>query len=190
MKNKSLIITYQKTVVKYLFNPKRNPCFVGQTYDSCYAECRIREFINRTETYPGDFLTNEVNSELKISRQKEAIDFVWSDNCDQFCSQFTDFYIEYFTVNSKPNLYNATAIEVPSHPTTIYEISLKMCFEEYLCLIASILSIWFGFSILIFSKFCEEFYRNLMNRKNINIFLITTNKMKNISNINTNFHLS
>ena len=39
-------------------------------------------------------------------------------------------------------------IEFPSNPTIVYEISLKTSFEEYLYLIASILSLWFGFSII------------------------------------------
>ena len=101
--SKSLIITYRKTVVKYLFIPKRNPCFMGQTYDSCIAKCRIREFINKTGKYPGDFLTNKVNSSLKISKYRNAMKFVWSENCNQFCSQFTDCYKEYFIVSSKPS---------------------------------------------------------------------------------------
>ena len=50
--SKSLTITYQKTIVKYLFNPKRN-CFVGLTYDSCLSECRIREYNDKTGKYPG-----------------------------------------------------------------------------------------------------------------------------------------
>ena len=173
--DKNLIITYQKTVVKYLFNPKRNLCFVGQTYDSCVAECRIREFTDKRGKYPDTYLTNQDNSSLKISKFFETSLFVWSESCNQFCSQFTDCYKEYFIVSAKDiekkgNTFYIT-FELPSHPTTIYEISLKMCFEEYLCLIASILSLWFGFSVLMFSDFCEEIFKRLYNNRDIKLFM-------------------
>ena len=46
------LITYRKTVVKYLFNPSTNPCFEGKTHEDCVAECKFNEFIDRTRRYP------------------------------------------------------------------------------------------------------------------------------------------
>ena len=70
-------------------------------------------------------------------------------------------------------------IEYPSHPTTVYEISLKMTFEEYLCLIASIVSLWFGFSILLFTEICPKIFRKILvigvQNRHTNINLINSN---------------
>jgi len=173
-------MVYSKTIVKYLFNPKDKPCFAhGQTRDDCIMECKVKEFIEKTGLFPCDFLNdNSSHNELMFSTFKDETSFQWSDKCWQKCSQNTDCYKEFFRLDSKENeaKKNTLRIEFPSHPTTIYEISLKMSVEEYLCYIASILSLWFGFSILSLTKFFHNF-NNIYQK-----FII--NKTKNQQNIN------
>ena len=96
-----------------------------------------------------------------------------SENCIEKCSHWTDCYKEYLIFDGKEARHRneldfndkyLVLLEFPTHPTTIYEISLKMQFEEYLCLIASILSLWFGFSILMLNEICPQIFRSVISR--------------------------
>ena len=169
------LIDYQKTVVKYLFKQKTNPCFVGQTGEDCNHQCQIDEFIKITGKYPIRYLFNSYrNSKLTSSTRQEFIEFNGTDNCSKKCAKYTDCFKEHFICESSPSKLGASNwkdfgifINFPTHPTTIYEISLKMSFEEYLCLIASIVSLWFGFSILMFTQFCQILFNKIINKYKI-----------------------
>ena len=170
-----------------MFNPSTNPCFEGQTHEDCIINCQIREFIEKTGRHPPINLARS-NSSLYFANKSEYELFKWSDRCDRMCGRFTDCYKEYCLIKDGEILtdYNEyqIMIDFPTHPTT--EISLKMCFEEYLCLIASILSIWFGFSVIMLSDFCEEIFKKLYHKQNIKVFFIRRSKkiyQANITNI-------
>ena len=176
------LITYRKTVVKYLFNPSTDPCFEEKSYDDCQTECQINEFIESTGKHPPINLARS-NSSLYFANMSEYRLFKWSDRCDRICGRFTDCYKEYYVVKNGETLTDTGVyqimIDFPTHPTTIYEISLKMCFEEYLCLIASILSIWFGFSILAVTNkllvIFQNFNQTNSSKNNLNFFNVTMN---------------
>ena len=61
-------------------------------------------------------------------------------------------------------------MNTPSEPTVVYEISLKMSPEEYVCLMASVLSLWFGISILMLTQFisncCLKIHNKYFNTSN------------------------
>ena len=190
-----IYIKYQKTVVKYLFNPKLKPCSVGQTADECINNCRIKEFIDSTGMFPGKYLYSVENySDLKFSSFNECIAFNWSEKCSQLCGHNTDCYREYFISDYKEYDYTYSnpdkfdvGIEFPTHPTTIYEISLKMSFEEYLCLIASIVSLWFGFSILSFVDFIQIVFNRLIVQYKCKVQ--TDNTLVLVSSVNRTKHI-
>ena len=177
-------VKYQKTIVKYLFNPRFKPCFVGQKAEDCIYNCKIKEFVDRTGSFPISFLNfNENYIDLKFSTFDEYLNFNWSEKCSELCGHNTDCYREYFISDFKEHHFSfevdrfQLAIDFPTHPTTIYEISLKMSFEEYLCLIASILSLWFGFSIIVFTEFCRMIFNRIIvqfNIQNRNLFSINS----------------
>jgi len=54
-------------------------------------------------------------------------------------------------------------------PDIYYESNFKMTMEEYLCLVASILSVWFGFSIILFTDFISTMVMKLNAYKQINL---------------------
>ena len=109
--------------------------------------------------------------------------------CEIFCASKTECFTKYFesfpSFSGGNSNYFDLIVQYPAHPTTIYEISLKVTFEEYLCLMSSIFSLWFGFSILMFTDFCrllfiktKFYFQNIngffnFNRNNIfiNIFI-------------------
>ena len=60
-----------------------------------------------------------------------------------------------YDLNPDPKSYTII-MNTPSEPTVVYEISLKMSPEEYVCLMASVLSLWFGFSIIMLTQFMAD----------------------------------
>ena len=91
------LITYRKTVVKYLFNPLNNPCFESQTHEKCLIECQIKEFIENTGKHPPINLARS-NSSLYFANMSEYELFQWSDRCEKMCGRFTDCYKEYYFI--------------------------------------------------------------------------------------------
>src|SRR5258708_1319470 len=74
--------------------------------------------------------------------------------------------------NLDPDSYTFL-VNTPSEPTVVYEISLKMSPEEYVCLMASVLSLWLGISILMLTQFISDCCFKIHNKyfNNINIFI-------------------
>ena len=176
-------IKYNEIIIKYKFEPFGG-CFVGQTRDECKYKCVVNEMIEKSNEYPLHYLTNSRNSSLRFGYSYyNPLNYSNPEpKCRQICELKTECYKHYFITNSllikqtgyvKIDKYLQTFIEFPAYPTTIYEISLKMSFEEYLCLMSSIFSLWFGFSILMFTDFC----RLLFMKFTLNL------KLKNVTNI-------
>ena len=160
------VVKYKTVIHRYNFKP--NPeCFVGQTRDECIFQCVIDQNFIKTKSYPWSYMTNDLNSTLKF-------DFTFNDTqnlneqaqiCTQLCDLKTEceryYFSKYPIFWKNPDFrydqgnFTKILIEYPAHPTSLYEISLKMTFEEYLCLMSSIFSLWFGFSILMFTDFCR-----------------------------------
>ena len=192
--SESSLIGYRKTVVKYKSTPKGKTCTSVQNREQCVEECKINDFIMQRQTFPGRYLADHDRidqAHLRFSQSLEYLAFNVSKGCSERCSHLLDCYKEYYMLvgsNQADNQPDSDAfavllghiiiIEYPSHPTTFYEISLKMTFEEYLCLIASIVSLWFGFSILLFTEICPKIFNKILvinQKKNINVNLINPN---------------
>ena len=184
-------ISYRKTIVKFLFSPSMKPCFKGTTTrEQCFYECEIRNFINLAGKYPKLNLVKQgYNESLKFSTKDEFLNISekLGQNCNEMCDQNTDCYKEYFNFEGKETKTSIQRyqiwIDIPTHPTTIYEISLKMSFDEYLCLMASILSLWFGFSILVFTDFCQLVYKKFLVFNVSSITLNQNNKVFIVRNL-------
>ena len=133
-------------------------CRTYQSREGCFIDCKINDFIKLNDKYPVHLLVKGGNHKnLKFSTIEEYFKYNISKECVEKCRHRLDCYKEHYLIEVKQFLTKKLTklkflykilIEFPTHPTTIYEISLKTCFEEYLCLIASILILWFGFSIL------------------------------------------
>ena len=181
-------VNYHKIVVKYLFNPLTKPCFERRTHEMCLTECKIDEFVEKMNKYPFYYaILDHDHDNLNISTEKEFVNFQWSGRCERMCDHNTECLKEYFVLESKEYKINDKeknfhlAINFPTHPTTIYEISLKMSFEEYLCLIASILSLWFGFNVVMVTNLCPMFvfkikrYFNSKRKLNVQVHNVNLN---------------
>ena len=175
-------VKYRKIVIKRLITNSGNPCFVATTRQQCIEECVIKELKKRKKMYPVIFLSKDQDENTRFSKLEDLKYDVWMRGCIDGCQLKDDCYKEHYIIDGTEYAYHYSnksrdlfyvMIEFPTHPTTVYEISLKMSFEEYLCLIASILSLWFGFSILAFSesfpKLFINYYKNFNNKFVMNV---------------------
>ena len=160
-----ILLKYSKIVVKHVFNA--NTCFEGQTREECISKCKVKNFIHKTSKYPSNFATNERNSSLMFDRIVSSGVDVSAEECRSLCDQRIDCYKEYFTTGitygEYPERVNDTfqvIIEYPTQPLAVYEVNLKMHLEEYLCLLSSIFSLWFGVSVLLFTDYCPVLFDN------------------------------
>jgi hypothetical protein len=103
-----------------------------------------------------------------------SLDLNLSDKCKKYCGNFKDCYKEYFHLDEtrmKGDIYEDffTFLNLPTLPNTIIKHTAKMHFEEFLCFIASIVSLWFGFSVIMLTDVCLLIVKNfikIINRKN------------------------
>ena len=84
-------------------------------------------------------------------------------------------------------------IHFPTEPTVVYEISLKMSFEEYLSLTASIISLWFGVSIITGTRtlrhiLCKLKIKAIFNK--LIIFVKNKYHQTNIINISVRYKVN
>ena len=150
-------ITYDEIILKYMFKPFRE-CFVAQNRIECISKCIIDQIVDKTGEYPNRYLTNSGNSSLKFGTKYYSMLnlTLLEKSCQRLCELKTECYKQYFVTHTKCSKHERTYshfnlnLEYPLHPTTIYEINLKMSFEEYLCLMSSVFSLWFGFSVIMF----------------------------------------
>ena len=72
--------------------------------------------------------------------------------CHTECKNRVDCIQYYYSVDTTSEITVTHFYQLYIHQQldqiVVYEISLKMSFEEYLSLTASIISLWFGFSII------------------------------------------
>ena len=179
-----------------MFKPKPD-CYVGQTRGQCIFQCVIDEVFIETRSFPGSYMSNNFNSTLKFDMRSNKSKFLNDhDQCLKLCERRIEckkyYFLNYPIFWKNPVFRRALGnftkffIEYPAHPSTLYEISLKMSVEEYLCLMSSIFSLWFGFSILMFTDFCRLLF--IKFRFYFNNLIINQNvKVKNVIT-NVNFH--
>ena len=179
--SKIIHLKYSKTIVDY--KTKRFCSLSNTSREECISKCTVDDFVTKFGKYPANYLTNNRDIDLRFMTREEQLNLSHVNDCQKSCQWFVDCYKEYFipelnVVTLPGQLDNVVQLQVefPSVPPTVYEISQKMHFEEYLCLLSSILSLWFGFSIITFTDFCWMFvvklsgYFQFNNQFNVQIF--------------------
>ena len=80
-----------------------------------------------------------------------------------------------FEVKQNQDARNDLTIKHGTEPDIFNKIIIKLTLEKYLCLMASVLSIWFGFSIILFTKFVSEMFIkikiNYFTNANVNVIV-------------------
>ena len=189
------LMKYSVITLMFKFRPIGG-CFEGQTRDECISECVVNEFVDKFKKHPERAMTKQVNSTLKFGYNhfKDFNDTNPEPKCRRICNLKTECIKQYF--NTYPTFRKLSwlgietdrfiiTLEYPAQPTYMYEINLKMTFEEYLSLMSSIFSLWFGFSILMFTDFCRLLFKKFKFKFN-NLFIKFTQIQNNTNLIMAN----
>ena len=182
---KTCYLEYHKTIVHSMAKPYETNCLdyrdIGfDSRNECINKCRIKTFQEQwPNKWPGYYLTDNKSSQLKIDDSYGRIgsnmtfDFLFGSKCRLTCGTRTECYSEYYDLELKTCDFNLEenflAIASPMVPDLYCTQSPQIRIEEFLTFIGSVVSLWFGFSIIMVPK----------------IFKITYNKFKsNFINFN------
>jgi hypothetical protein len=120
---------------------------------------------------------------IEILKKNESFDLAVGKKCKNSCGLNTDCYKEYFTFKAielinEYGVNSAVFIYPPHLPSLIFTHSPKIQVEEFICFIASTVSLWFGFSVMMLSNVCS-----LVSK----IFIKIVNKYKTNISVNNNY---
>ena len=191
-------VKYQKSSVKSLTKPYETNCFDFNTIGfnsrrSCLENCRLNHLQKHYNKQPGGFLSYKPSNRLLASLQHNVERDQFKDKvakiCREVCPSNIDCYREYFTIGKQE--YNISyerinvhhfVVDIPELPELSVRHSPKVYFEEFVSFIGSLISLWFGFSIIMLSKL----FLNFIN------FTIKTFSVKfsqnNKTNVKIHFH--
>ena len=192
-----MFLTYDKIIIHSLPEPYETNCFDFQKKGfrsslHCITECRFRLL---SQQFPGkwigSYLTNESVDQIMITPKEmfeefednNTLDQNISDKCKDFCGFQRECYSEYYKLEVKPYVKNYgepyICIYAPDIPDLVYMYLPKIYFIEFVLFVASSVSLWFGFSVLMLSDVIMKLYLVIKNKLNIQII--------NISKISINF---
>lgn len=94
---------------------------------------------------------------LSLIGENSSIDLQLGKECRKECGRHSDCFTQYFNffevkVPAPNQTQFAVNIFAPDFPDLVYRNSPRMAVDEMLCFVASIVSIWFGFSFWHFSE--------------------------------------
>jgi hypothetical protein len=149
--------------------PYKNYCvdytkFGFSSRTDCIIKCRLKYFRDHYERWPGVYLTENLTNDymfdaMEVLLANESLDFVLGKSCTKKCGSNTDCLKETFYLKKSEEIdldFNSTVfIFPPNLPSLKFENSPKIQVEEFICFIASIVSLWFGFSIIMLSDVCS-----------------------------------
>jgi hypothetical protein len=161
------VIHYQKTIVELLPKPYKTSCADYKRRIECLTKCKILYYKQISNQWPSFYYTDDLDSNWYISNtHNRNLEFQSKKRCEKVCGKSADCFKEYFLGTAKiasflkdtgHNIY----VFPPILPNTIFIQSAKMQIEEYLSFIASIISLWFGFSILMLSDVIVLIFSNI-----------------------------
>jgi hypothetical protein len=183
-------IFYQKTTVQLLGEPYKTSCTDNNlkgyknSFD-CISKCKIDNYFQVFNKRPKMVSSDDLDNEMfLIYYENKTLDYEWNTKCQKVCGKNPECFKEYFIHSIKSYEYqtgsndNDICIYPPISPNTKYTQLLKVSIEQFLGLVASLISLWFGFSILMLSDVCLFLFNNMKR-------LIINFKIK-ISQIHTN----
>nr|XP_027199509.1 uncharacterized protein LOC113793650 [Dermatophagoides pteronyssinus] len=181
--------SYVKTITELLEPPFKTRCrkYEEIGYKSlmhCMNHCKANYFIRKFNGWHGDVpADNNYNLNIyyapEVHKQNKSLDKIMSEECSEFCSKRQDCKSEFFTVqpiaefergHGRPEWQNLYRINIylPSGLNTHYKHSPRLEWIEFICYYASVISLWFGFSIIAFSRalVCLIHQNSLAAKKN------------------------
>jgi hypothetical protein len=182
------------TKVQLLPKPYKTSCvnynqFGYRSRSECILKCRINYFRDLYKGWPGNYLTNQLTDEyminvIEILKKNESLDLALGKSCRNSCGINKDCYKEYFTIKAYIDVNefgpNSTVLRYQPHlPTLMSTHSPNIRVEKFICFIASIVSLWFGFSIMMLSNvfsLVSKMFIKVVNKYRYNNNTVVKNK--------------
>ena len=136
-------------------------------------------------------MSYNINNTLNFDLKQLKFDRNILEKCENFCGYNNDCYKEYFHyIEEREATYATNHMDIHVIPTTLPNTIIthlpKMGLQEFLCFIACIFSLWYGFSIMMLSDFCLILFNKvnqlILKFKQINVkvfYIKTTIKLRN-----------
>jgi len=167
-------IKYYRTIIKLMTKPYINSCFDYQklgyySRSDCIFKCKVDFYKDRNDGWFGFYLTEPLaNDPMKDQWNKTKFNKwmrpVEGKHCKNICGHGDDCFKEYFRAIISTNNQlmrhhmrrdsSFVSILPPTLPDLTFTHSPKIHFEEFLCYLTSVISLWFGFSIITLSDLC------------------------------------
>ena len=198
-------IIYKKILTHSLPLPFNTNCYdyANDGYISgthCIALCRLKhwkQFLG--DQWPGYYFTSNQTSdqymadiyEVFFGSENKTIDKEIGIKCAKECKSMTNCYQETYDVKFVKYHYSFKYVWIrilpPYYPDQIIRHSPKMIFEEFVCLIGSLIGLYFGFSLMMLFDVCLKIYSYFKNNYTINQkFKSCTNQLNQINVYNLN----
>lgn len=160
-KTQKTLFEYQRTVVKRLPHPYGRGCV--QYYNNkfmstldCMVTCRIKYSVEHSEPIYRMFLVSDPNTDVSFELDDNSNNTNAEKACHPKCSQRRECFQINFEIQSlnwqKTSGERIIKLKLPTKPSIIYEETPRLKLEEYLCYLASITNLWFGFSVVMLSR--------------------------------------
>ena len=182
--NTEYALIYEKIKIYSLPEPYETNCFdfKQMNYSSskeCIGDCRLRLLIDKyPDKWMGNYLTFEpkdlkIFDHISVFRSNTQLDQNISEKCKTFCGAQSECYSEYYRMDLKPYARNYgqpyICIYASDIPDLVYTYLPKMYFIEFVLFVASSVSLWFGFSVLMLSDVILKLFFVIQNKFNTRI---------------------
>jgi hypothetical protein len=192
-------INYKKTLVKLIQKPYSTACvdykqFGYHLRSDCIFKCKTDFHKKELNSWPGFYATTDSESDLfMIERENRSFNLIAGQKCRKHCGNENDCLKEYYDQNYRRFIKDDNPFNIDVAPTQypilIIKHTPKIQFEEFMCYVASITSVWFGFSVIMLSDICslilKKFVLIIKNKTNVNS--VTINNPIFVSQRSRNF---
>jgi len=196
-RNEDNQVHFYKTQINLMPKPYQTSCFDYRlkgyhSREDCIFRCKTEYYEKAVGKWPQFYYAFDSNSHLYNEQNHNfSLDQILSEKCGEICGHNSDCFKEYFK-SFERKFYliydndNKTSFKMlfsaPTTPNMVITHSPKIQVEEFICFIASIISLWFGFSFIMLQHFCLFLFRktyNFFNKYKIrnNISLKQTNNL-------------
>ena len=182
------MIYYKKTTVKLLPSPFKTDCHEfgdANSRQSCVARCRRNEMIRRREAWPDVYLATNLSMKLSMFKVWGNVSFTFDDEVAEFCigkcnkkiectQEIYEMKLERFEEKMHYNK-GVIAIMPPIVPDQGIKYTQKMCFVELVCFLGSLISLYFGFTIIMLTDIIALVTKFIFN----NVLIVLKIKVDN-----------
>ena len=161
--NRMSYIIYKKIIVESLPRPFNTDCYdynkkSYRSREHCLSLCRLNLLLQRKNEWPMDYLAVNLTNQLffaDITKHNLTLYKEVGQICKDHCGVQIDCRKEIYEMRKdyididNTSHYNYLLIMSPFVQDQIVRYTQKMSFEEMICFVGSLFSLYFGFSVIM-----------------------------------------